>query len=157
MRNTVNEDVPSLSLLFFPDSEHINLGNPFPQLDFRTPLSLKLIFLYFPVMRSMTNTHDVGTQHTSPLHLPAICNLESTDAIPILLCSTLRELDDLSLLICSVEKTERVLLTARETVDGCTVRSPAKFHQGQATGSRDIHKSRPLPLLHSGPPWPVTG
>jgi len=34
------------------------------------------------------------------------------------------------------------------TVHGCTVRSPAKLHQNHATGSRDIHKSKPIPLLH---------
>ena len=34
------------------------------------------------------------------------------------------------------------------TVHGCIVRSPAKLHQSHVTGSRDIQKSRPIPLLH---------
>ena len=116
MRNIVNEDVQSLSLLFFPDSEAYKPGKSFSNLDFRTPFSLKLLFLYFPIMHSMTIEHTwcrYTTYETPSTFLPFVTYTQQTRYpyffLPQITWTRLTVTRDFS-----VERTERDLINARE-------------------------------------------
>jgi hypothetical protein len=74
MRNTVNEDVQSLSLLFFPDSEAYKPGKSISTAGLSNSILFKTSVPLLPyVFNDNRDTHDVGTQHTSTL--PISCHL----------------------------------------------------------------------------------
>ena len=70
MRKTVNEDVQSLSLLFFPDSEEYKPGKFFSTSGFSNSILFKISVPLFPYNAFNDNW---DTQHKSPL--PPSCRL----------------------------------------------------------------------------------
>jgi hypothetical protein len=148
MCNTVNKDVQSLSLLFFPDSEAYKPGKSFSTSGLSNSILFQISVPLFPY--DAFNDNWDTTYVTTSTFLPFVCCCHTNIRDTHISYDILRELDDLSLVICSMERRERDVITAWES--DFTV-----LYQRHATGSRDIQKSKPILPSTTGPPWPVSG